>query len=68
MSTAARKPLSAQARRAIAIRRAIAARTAPTAANDNAASPRVRGGARMMTTACLAACIEAAGFADHASR
>lgn len=63
-------PLSAAARRAIAIRNSIArrAKQGATAANDNARSSRIRGGARMMTTAELAACVDAAGFGEHATR
>lgn len=58
MSNTARKPLSAAAVRAIAIRRAIAKRNAQTkAANDNTA-PRER----KMSTGLLAACIAAGGF------
>lgn len=57
--------------RAIAIRRKVAGKSAPvaarTAANDNQASARIRGGARMMTTAELAACVAAAGFDQHAA-
>lgn len=63
-------PLSTSARRAIAIRNSIArhAQQGPVAANDNKRSSRIRGGARIMTTAELAACVEAAGFGEHAAR
>lgn len=53
--------------RAIAIKRSIARKAQPTAANDNSSSPRVRGGSRMMTTAMLSACLEASGHAEHAA-
>lgn len=63
--------LNPAARRAIAIRASIKRRQAqaatPAAANDNKPSARVRGGARVMTTACMQACVEAAGFSEHAA-
>jgi hypothetical protein len=61
-------PLSNSQIRAIAIKRSVAKRAQPAAANDNQRSVRTPGAHRRMSTAMLQACLEASGFDQHAAR